>query len=87
MQAIQVEVDTIAFLDRMEDSDSSHQAEKPILASAFEKHAFSGWLVKEQLKEVAADLGTERVLTDHEVNEIWKQVSKMMYRNSKVLMR
>lgn len=74
MQAIQVEVDTVAFLDRMEDSNLSHQAEKPILATAFETHAVSGWLVKEKLKEVAADLGTERQLTDHEVNEMWKQV-------------
>lgn len=79
MQAIQVEVDTIAFLDKTDNLNHSHQAQKPILASAFEKHAVSGWLVREKVKDIAADLGTERPLTDDEVDEIWKQVSELRW--------
>lgn len=80
LQALQKEFDTLAHIDRVCSATNSSN-EHAILLTAFEKQAVDGKVSREQLKELAVDIGLQPALSDAEVDEIWQQV-RVVVRNS-----
>lgn len=78
LQAVQLDIDTIAYLDQVVSDLHENANEKQILYDCFLRvattHNETPCVTKDQIKGIARELGIKVPLSSSELDEIWHQI-------------